>query len=169
MNTFLTTTGTYLGSLVLLATAHTLEPIALEFESLGSIKGTDKWDWWQARTAFVPGDDPVWITTMSETGKGVSHDFHDVYQALSRDGGRTWSKPVLIKSLQRVRQPGGFEVAPGDLWPTWHAKSGTVLTTGKTFNFAKGTEEKRLREKVSYAVADPLTKTWGEMKFLDIT
>ena len=168
MNTFLTTTGTYLGSLVLLATAHPLEPIALEFESLGSIKGTDKWDWWQARTAFVPGDDPVWITTMSETGKGVSHDFHDVYQALSRDGGRTWSKPVLIKSLQRVRQPDGFEVAPGDLWPTWHAKSGTVLTTGKTFNFAKGTEEKRLREKVSYAVADPLTKTWGEMKFLDM-
>ena len=41
-----------------------------------------------------------------------------------------------------------------------------VLTTGKTFNFAKGTEEKRLREKVSYAVADPRSKTWGEMKFL---
>ena len=41
-----------------------------------------------------------------------------------------------------------------------------VLTTGKTFNFAKGTEEKRLREKVSYAVADPRSKSWGAMKFL---
>ena len=151
---------------MLLVTAHPREPIALEFETLGSIEGTDKWDWWQARTAFVPGDDPLWLTTMSETGKGVSHDFHDVYQSLSRDGGRTWSKPMLIKSLQRVKEADGFEISPGDLWPTWHAKSGMVLTTGKTFNFAKGAEEKRLREKVSYAVADPRSKTWGEMKFL---
>tara|TARA_B110000444_G_scaffold253359_2_gene284104 strand:- start:94 stop:1014 length:921 start_codon:yes stop_codon:yes gene_type:complete len=73
---------------------------------------------------------------------------------------------MLIKSLQRVKEADGFEISPGDLWPTWHAKSGMVLTTGKTFNFAKGTEEKRLREKVSYAVADPRSKTWGEMKFL---
>lgn len=139
---------------------------ALEFELLGSIEGTDKWDWWQARTAFVPGDAPFWITTMSETGKGVSHDFHDVYQSLSRDGGKTWSNPELIKSLRRVKQPDGFEVAPGDLWPTWHAKSGRVLTTGKTFNFAGGKDEKHLRERVSYAVMDPLTSIWGPMKFL---
>ena len=161
----LTTAYTLLRALTLSVMADASGLKALEFEALGSIEGTDKWDWWQARTAFVPGDDPLWITTMSETGKGVSHDFHDVYQSLSRDGGRTWSKPALIKSLQRMRQPDGFEVAPGDLWPTWHAKSGKVLTTGKTFNFAKGKDEKHLLEKVSYAVADPLTKTWGPMKF----
>ena len=44
------------------------------------------------------GDQPLWITTMSETGKKVSHDFHDIYQSLSRDEGKTWSKPEIIHS-----------------------------------------------------------------------
>ena len=43
------------------------EPVALKFENLQSIEGSAKWDWWQVRTAFVPGAKPVWITTMSET------------------------------------------------------------------------------------------------------
>ena len=163
---FLTTACTLLGAVTLWAEAGSPEPVTLKIESLGSIEGTDKWDWWQARTAFVPGEAPFWITTMSETGKRVSHDFHDVYQSLSRDGGMTWSKPELIRSLSRMKQPDGFEVSPGDLWPTWHAKSGKVLTTGKTFNFAEGKHEKCLREKVSYAVMDPVTGAWGPMKFL---
>lgn len=155
-----------LGAFVLPGMGDPPERIALEIESLGSIEGTEKWDWWQARTAYVPGQDPWWVTTMSETGKQVSHDFHDIYQSFSRDGGMTWSKPELVESLTRVRRPDGFEIAPGDLWPTWHEKSGKVLTTGKTFNFAEGKHEKRLREQVSYAVMDPASRTWGEMKTL---
>ena len=133
------------------------ETVELRFEKLQSIEGSDKWDWWQVRTAVVPGVKPVWITTMSETGKGSSHDFHDIYQSISRDGGRNWSKPSAIAVLKRTKQLDGYEVAPGDLWPTFHAKSGMVLTTGKTFNFAEGKHENRLRERVSYAVLNPKT------------
>ncbi|MDB4759835.1 hypothetical protein OAG34_01330 [bacterium] len=50
-------------------------PVALQLESLGTMPGSDRWDWWQARTAYIPGRKPMWLTTMSETGKGVSHDF----------------------------------------------------------------------------------------------
>ena len=142
------------------------EPVALQFENLQSIDGSAKWDWWQVRTAFVPGKKPMWITTMSETGKGSSHDFHGIYQSVSRDGGRSWSKPSAIASLKRTEQADGYEVSPGDLWPTRHAKSGKVLTTGKTFNFAEGKRENRLREKVSYAVMNPNTGAWGPMRFL---
>lgn len=140
--------------------------IGLRVDFRTPILGTDKWDWWQARTAQVPGEKPLLVTTMSETGKSVSHDFHDIYQTLSRDNGRTWSKPAIIPSLRRFRQDDGFEVAIGDLWPAWHAKSGVVITTGKTFNFEGGTREIFTREKVSYAVMDPGSGQWGPMKFL---
>ncbi|MEK6235459.1 MAG: glycoside hydrolase [Planctomycetales bacterium] len=141
-------------------------PTKLRLEHLQSIDGSAKWDWWQARSARVPGRKPLWITTMSLTGKTGTHDFHDVYQSVSRDDGKSWSKPRAIPSLKRAKQPDGYEVAPGDLWPTWHAASGTVLATGKTFNFAGGKREDRLREKVSHAVMNPADGSWGPLRFL---
>lgn len=141
---------------------------SLRIESLTSLSGTAAWDWWQARTAYVPGDRPMWITTMSETGKSGTHNFHDIYESISTDGGRSWSAPAVIPSLRRVRQPDGYEVAPGDLWPRYHRASGNVLVTGKTFNFEDGTRENRLRERVSCAVRDSSTGTWGAMNFLEL-
>lgn len=145
------------------------EKVSLKIESLTPIPGRDRnWDWWQARPAYVPGEKPLWITTMSETGRQGVHNFHDIFQSVSRDGGKSWSEPVVIPLLKREKQADGYEVAPGDLWPTYHAKSGKVIATGKTFNFEKGTKENRLREKVSYAVMDPKTGAWGGMKFLEM-
>ncbi len=151
------------------AAANEVEPVPLEIEMLTSIGGrSPQWDWWQARSACVPGEKPQWITTMSETGRSGTHNFHDIYQAVSRDGGRSWSEPALIPSLRRTRQPDGYEVAAGDLWPTWHSESGKVIATGKTFNFAGGEHEDRMREKVSYAVMNPMTGAWGPMRFLEM-
>ena len=48
--------------------AQGAEPVKLQLESLASIEGSAKWDWWQARSAYAPGAKPIWITTMSETG-----------------------------------------------------------------------------------------------------
>lgn len=156
--------------MMLLSTAalHATEPVKLRFEHLNSIEGSEKWDWWQARSAYVPGNQPIWLTTMSETGKTGVHDFHDIYQSISQDGGKSWSKPVIIPSLKRTKQPDGYEVAPGDLWPTWHAKSQKIIATGKTFNFADGKRENRLREKVSYSVMDHKTRAWEPMRFLQM-
>jgi hypothetical protein len=148
--------------------ADPVEPVALKFETRASIDGSKDWDWWQARTAFVPGESPFLITTMSETGRTGTHNFHDIYQSISRDDGRTWSKPAHIPSLKRTLQADGYEVAPGDLWPTWHAKTEKLLVTGKTFNFENGKKENRLREKVSYAVMDPASGKWGPIRFLSL-
>lgn len=147
--------------------AQDLPRISLKLETLTEIPGRSaEWDWWQARTAFVPGEKPLWVTTMSETGRDGVHNFHDIYQSVSRDAGKTWSTPAIIPSLRRTKQVDGFDVAPGDLWPTWHARSGKVVSTGKTFNFEDGKREVRVREKVCYAVMDPKAGTWGPMKFL---
>lgn len=146
--------------------ADPTKAVKLRFETLAPIDGSEKWDWWQARTAYVPGDRPLFITTMSETGRSGTHNFHDIYQSISRDHGRSWSTPAAIPSLKRAPQPDGYEVAPGDLWPTWHQKTGKVLVSGKTFNFADGKHENRLREQISYAVIDPATGECGPLRFL---
>ena len=149
------------------ALAEEVPHVSLKLETLTSIPGrSTEWDWWQARTAFVPGEKPLWVTTMSETGREGTHNFHDICQSISRDAGKTWSEPAIIPSLKRTKQADGFELAPGDLWPTWHAGSNRVIATGKTFNFEGGTREVRLREKVSYAVMNPETGAWGPMRFL---
>lgn len=148
--------------------SRSFKPVPLTFESLGSIQGTERWDWWQARTAYCSGENPFFVTTMSQTGKTGTHDFHDILQSFSRDGGKTWSEPRVIPSLRRIRQSDGFEVAPGDLWPAFHQRTGKILATGKTFNFENGQREIRLRERVSYAVMDPATGKWGPLRFLEV-
>ena len=151
---------------------HAAEPVPLKLTPATSIPGAStEWDWWQARTAAIPaagGKPAMLLTTMSETGRQGVHNFHDIFQSISTDRGKTWSKPAVIPSLRRAKQRDGYEVAPGDLWPTWHAKSGKVLATGKTFNFRDGKHENRLLEKVSYAVMDPATGKWGAMRFLEL-
>lgn len=141
--------------------------VELRLKSLGAIPGINQWDWWQARTAYVPGREPMWITTMSETGKTTSHDFHDIFQSFSKDHGQTWSAAQLVPSLQRRTEADGYQVAPGDLWPSWHAATQTILATGKTFNFRDGKKEDYLREKVSYAVMKR-KKSWGALQFLEL-
>ena len=158
-----------LPAILALGVANATEVVPLKVEALASIEGRSReWDWWQARTAYVPGESPLWITTMSETGRRGTHNFHDIYQSVSRDEGRSWSDPVVIPSLKRVKQPDSYEVAPGDLWPGLHAASGKVIATGKTFNFEGGKRENRLREKVSYAALNPKTGSWGSMRFLEM-
>ena len=167
----------YLTALLILSATGTVSGkevkiVKLEIESLTTILGRDKqWDWWQARTAFVPAlknSKPMRITTMSETGREGTHNFHDIYQSVSRDGGKNWTDPKIIPDLKRAKQKDGYEVSAGDLWPTYHAKSEKVITTGKTFNFENGTKENRRREKVSYAVMNPKDGSWGPLRFLEM-
>ena len=89
--------------------------VELRLKSLGAIPGSNQWDWWQARTVYVPGNKPMWLTTMSETGKTRAHDFHDIFQSVSHDHGKTWSAAQMVPSLQRRAEEDGYQVAPGDL------------------------------------------------------
>lgn len=132
------------------------------------VEGDAQWDWTQARTARVPGDDAYLLTTMSRTAKVGAHGYHDVFVVFSEDQGRSWTQPAVIPSLKRMPRPDGYEVVAGDLWPSWHEATGKVLVTGKTFNFADGSKENYLREKISYVVMDPETRTFGPLQTVDL-
>ena len=79
---------------------------------MSSISGRDlNWDWWQARTALVPlskngkKSKSMWVTTMSETGRAVSHDFHDIYESVSYDEeglGVSQNELIHLEGLSRM-------------------------------------------------------------------
>ncbi len=105
---------------------------ALTLELSKVVEGDVNWDWTQARTAYVPGQSPLWLTMMSRTAKVGAHGYLDVFLSVSRDFGMMWSSPEVIPSLRRAPQTDGYEVVAGDLWPTYHPMTRTILVTGKT-------------------------------------
>jgi hypothetical protein len=139
-------------------------PLTFELSTIAA--GDAEWDWTQARTAFVAPE--LCFTTMSRTAKVGAHGYHDVYLSVSRDKGKSWSQPEIVPSLKRRKQADGYEVVGGDLYPKFHAKTGNILITGKTFNFADGTKENIHREQVSYAVVDPETGECGPLRTVDM-
>ncbi len=136
----------------------------LAIERSTIVEGDADWDWTQARTAVVKTDPPSFLTTMSRTAKAGAHGYYDVYVVFSGNAGQSWTKPAVIPSLMRTRREDGFEVVAGDLCPLWHAATGKVLVTGKTFNFAGGTKEDHLREQICYAVFDPNTREFSPLQ-----
>lgn len=131
-------------------------------------EGDTDWDWTQARTAMVATGDRFFLTTMSRTAKVGSHGYHDVFASFSDKGPREWTQPTAIPSLRRILHDDGYEVVAGDLYPVWHAASQRVLITGKTFNFAGGTQEDILREQIAYCVFDPKTREFGPLQILEL-
>ncbi|MCA9136253.1 MAG: exo-alpha-sialidase [Planctomycetales bacterium] len=156
-----TTTDTrFRGLLLVIVVAQVLSCAAVWSQDLTIdrdviVQGDSDWDWTQARTATIPGRTPMLLTTMSRTAKVGSHGYFDVFISVSEDSGIHWSEPIAIDPLKRKRQPDGYDVVAGDLWPVFHAQTDKVLVTGKTFNFENGNKENILREQVAYAVIDP--------------
>lgn len=156
------------GSCLLLLAANVAEAQQLKVEITVVAEGDADWDWQQTRSAYVPGSQPLAITTLSQTKKVGAHGYHDVFITYSEDGGQTWGNTATVPSLKRTLKSDGYEVSPGDLCPQWHAKTGKVLITGKTFNFADGKKENYLREQVSYAVLDAKTRLCGPLRTIDM-
>lgn len=122
----------------------------------------------QSRAALVPGSPPRVLLTTQQIEKTGSHGYRNLFSVETADGGRTWSPLKSIDSLQRRRMPEGHDLVIGDVCPQWHAASGVVLATGKTFGFDGGTRENRGFERVSYAVWSPATGEWSGLKLLEL-
>ncbi len=130
------------------------------------LTGRGKQFFTQSRGALIPGDPARVVVTTQATDPTGSHGYSDLFTIESADRGRTWSAPQRIESLRRTRMPEGYDFVMGDVCPQWHAATGRVLATGKTFGFLGGTKEDRGLERVSYAVRSPATGAWSELRLL---
>jgi len=122
----------------------------------------------QSRGALVPGNPPRVLVTTQQIEKIGSHGYRDVFFVETSDGGKTWSKLERIESLERRGKPEGHDLVIGDVCPQWHAATGVVLATGKTFGFDGGTKENRGHERVSYAIFSPQTNEWSGLRLLQL-
>lgn len=130
----------------------------------------------QARAGIVPrpGGDPRIVVTMSPlllTGSDVYYELHEMR---SDDLGKSWTGP--IKHLDTLgRRPAGLldgkpvEVACGDFWPKWHARSGKLLGTGHTVAYVndKGPVPNR-QIAPTYSVYDAAKGAWTPWTTLEL-
>jgi hypothetical protein len=122
----------------------------------------------QSRAALIPGSPPRVLLTTQQIEKVGSHGYRDVFTVETSDGAKTWSALRRIESLTRRKVPEGHEFVIGDVCPQWHAATGVVLATGKTFGFDGGTKENRGHERVSYAIYSPQQDQWSGLKLLQL-
>jgi hypothetical protein len=78
---------------------------------------------------MLPGESGSQALMTLQTISGSDY-FGPVHWMSSGDLGRTWSQPLPVPSLGRVKQPDGSEEGVCDVVPEWHAASGTVLALG---------------------------------------
>jgi len=121
----------------------------------------------QSSVAVVPGDPARILMTTQEMAPGLTHGYRDMLSLESVDNGRTWSQPGALPTLARTYQPEGHEFVIGDVSSQWHAATGRVLATGKTFGWVSG-KENRGFERVSYAVYTPATGRWSDLRLVEL-
>ena len=85
--------------------------------------------WFHPKACVVPGTQgpTVLMTLQSISG---SDYFGPVHWMTSSDLGRTWTEPVPVPPLGRVKQPNGTEEGVCDVVPEWHGPSRSVLALG---------------------------------------
>lgn len=147
--------------------AAAIQP-AFRVEVSTLLTGHGKQFFTQSRGALIPGAPARVVVTTQETDPTGAHGYADLFTIETTDNGRTWSSPKRIESLRRTRRPEGHDFVMGDVCPQWHAATGRVLATGKTFGFLGGTKEDRGLERVSYAVRAPQSGEWSELRLLTL-
>jgi hypothetical protein len=158
----------FASSLVLMVSLRAQEAPAYRIEHQTLLTGKKGLHLTQSRTALIPGIPQQVILTTQETELSGAHGYRDMLHVFSEDLGRTWKTPVHIENLRRTRLADGYDIVIGDVCPQWHARTGVVLATGKTFNFRDGKTEDRARERVSYTVYDPKTQAWSGLNIVQL-
>jgi hypothetical protein len=154
--------------LLLTAAGAQDKPVPLRIEQSVILTSPQDLHFAQSRAALIPGSTPRVLLTTQQIEKVGSHGYRDVFALETSDGGKTWTQPQRIESLTRRRMPEGHDLVIGDVCPQWHAATGVVLATGKTFGFDGGTKENRGHERVSYAVYSPKANAWSGLKIVQM-
>lgn len=103
--------------------------------------------WVHARAGAIPGagidGKPAVVMTMHKLLLAGNDVYSKVSDMRTDDLGKTWSLPVVHKTLARRKKPGGIEYVGHDYTPKWHAASGKLLMTGKTAHYTNNAQSAR--------------------------
>lgn len=126
-------------------------------------------EWFQPRVGIVPPSTAV--LTMTKARLWGSDIFTAIQEMRSEDMGRTWSEPIIHKTLGRRVFPDGVEACPCDMTPAWHVATDKLLMTGHTANYFPGEKGDLVMNgshtiDLSYSVYDAENRTWSEWETL---
>lgn len=124
--------------------------------------------WCHPRAGIVPGlgkdGKPRVVMTMNTLHVSGSDVFKAMHSLHTDDLGKTWTKPrqsetlaIRHETIDGQKRP----VAVSDFWPTWHAKSKTLLGTGHTVAYTPDWKVRDPRPRhTSFAAYDAKTGRW---------
>lgn len=84
--------------------------------------------WFHPRVCRPPGSDALLMTVQTISGPDV---YGPVHESVSRDMGRTWSKPEPIPGFGRRAHADGIQEGFCDTAPEAHAQTGSVLAVAQ--------------------------------------
>lgn len=136
------------------------------------------WDgkkcWVHTRAGTIPPrsrgnatDTPVVVMTTQKQLVSGNDIFDGLYDLRTDDLGAHWEGPRGHAGLRRRSMGEDLEAAPCDFTPKWHARSGKLLGTGKTFWYRNNHQYPRAPSDTIYAVYDPARRSWGVWKRLE--
>ncbi len=85
--------------------------------------------WFHPRACMVPSESSPLAFLTLQTIAGSDY-FGPVHWMTSADLGRTWTDPLPVPPLGRVKLPDGSEEGVCDVVPQWHPPTKTVLALG---------------------------------------
>ena len=126
--------------------------------------------WFHPRACMMPDRQGNPVALMNLQTIAGSDYFGQVHWSLSRDLGKSWSRPEPIASLGRDLVPGrddGLKAAVCDVTPQYHPQTDTVIALGHVV-FYKGEHFARKEQLPRYPVYVTRSKdgSWSKRKIL---
>jgi hypothetical protein len=105
------------------------------------------------------------VLTMQQLDLTGSDDYGPLHSMYSKDGGETWSLPVMQKPFERETlchdEYGPVERVVCDFTPQWHAASHTLLGTGHTAQYSNRRVSAKYPRVTPYATYNSDTHSWN--------
>lgn len=127
-----------------------------------------KFCWFHPEIGVIPGSSPTLVLSMQRWQTANSDVFHPINTMLSRDFGRTWSKPVEHATLGRRQEANGVVVGICDFVPKWHARSKKLLGIGHTVRYANDKLIAVRPRETAWSVYDPEKDSWLPWQTLEM-
>ncbi len=128
-----------------------------------------KFLWFHPRVAVVPGEAPLVVFTLQRHLQQSDY-YSGLYAMYSRDGGATWTEPVLPAELDWQHEAPDIVEAVCDVTPGWHAPSKKVIAIGVKVRYRDGVQllDQPQSHAAAYAVFDPATMRWSAWRIIDL-